>query len=445
MHDLQLIRDNPADFDKCLLKRNLPPVSLQIITLDKEKRLLLTELQEFQNNRNLLSKQIGKIKSSGSSEQADLLINNVNKLKDNILSHDLIIKEITKKLNDILYSLPNNPFDEVPIGSDENDNIEIEGKRFGDLKKQDFVVQQHFEIKGFEEFIDFETASKLSGSRFVLLKGPIAHLERALGQFMLDTHIEEHGYTEVSVPLIVNNNVMFGTAQLPKFKEDQFQVMVNADETQVNGGALANEDTKKWLIPTGEVPLTNIVREQILDLDQLPLRFTALTPCFRAEAGAAGKDTRGMIRQHQFNKVELVSIIKPDQSAVEHDRMLNCAENILKKLDLPYRVMLLSTGDLGFSAKKTYDIEVWLPGQKKYREISSCSNCGDFQARRMNSRYRNENGQLSFVNTLNGSGIAVGRALVAILENYQTANGSIEIPKALRKYMNNINSIDVLN
>ncbi|MBT5640167.1 MAG: serine--tRNA ligase, partial [Rhodobiaceae bacterium] len=215
MHDLQLIRDNPADFDKCLLKRNLPPVSLQIITLDKEKRLLLTELQEFQNNRNLLSKQIGKIKSSGSSEQADLLINNVNKLKDNILSHDLIIKEITKKLNDILYSLPNNPFDEVPIGSDENDNIEIEGKRFGDLKKQDFVVQQHFEIKGFEEFIDFETASKLSGSRFVLLKGPIARLERALGQFMLDTHIEEHGYTEVSVPLIVNNNVMFGTAQLP--------------------------------------------------------------------------------------------------------------------------------------------------------------------------------------------------------------------------------------
>jgi seryl-tRNA synthetase len=262
---------------------------------------------------------------------------------------------------------------------------------------------------------------------------------------MLDTHIEEHGYTEVSVPLIVNNNVMFGTAQLPKFKDDQFQVMVNVDEIQGDSEALANEDTKKWLIPTGEVPLTNIVREQILDLDQLPLRFTALTPCFRAEAGAAGKDTRGMIRQHQFNKVELVSIVKPDQSAVEHDRMLNCAENILKKLDLPYRVMLLSTGDLGFSAKKTYDIEVWLPGQKKYREISSCSNCGDFQARRMNSRYRNENGQLTFVNTLNGSGIAVGRALVAILENYQTSTGSIEIPRALRKYMNNINSIDVSN
>lgn len=443
MHDLQLIRDNPAYFDECLLKRSIRPLSAQIISLDKEKRKLLTELQDFQNDRNQISKEIGKMKSSGNKKQIDLLIKNVSSLKDNILAHDLTVKEITKKLNDILFGLPNSPSNDVPIGSDESDNIEVEGKRFGKIKKQNFNVQQHFEIKGFEEYIDFETASKLSGSRFVLLKGPVARLERALGQFMLDTHTEDHAYTEVSVPLIVNNNVMFGTAQLPKFKEDQFQVMVNLDETKSNIKEADDEDLKKWLIPTGEVPLTNIVRERILDLNQLPLRFTACTPCFRAEAGAAGKDTRGMIRQHQFNKVELVSITKPDDANFEHDRMLNCAENILKKLDLPYRVMLLSTGDLGFSAKKTFDIEVWLPGQKKYREISSCSNCGDFQARRMNSRYRNESGQLSFVNTLNGSGIAVGRALVAILENYQSSNGSIEVPYVLRKYMNNIDNIEV--
>ena len=443
MHDLQLIRDNPAYFDECLLKRSIRPLSAQIISLDKEKRKLLTELQDFQNDRNQISKEIGKMKSSGNKKQIDLLIKNVSSLKDNILAHDLTVKEITKKLNDILFGLPNSPSNDVPIGSDESDNIEVEGKRFGKIKKQNFNVQQHFEIKGFEEYIDFETASKLSGSRFVLLKGPVARLERALGQFMLDTHTEDHAYTEVSVPLIVNNNVMFGTAQLPKFKEDQFQVMVNLDETKSNIKEADDEDLKKWLIPTGEVPLTNIVRERILDLNQLPLRFTACKPCFRAEAGAAGKDTRGMIRQHQFNKVELVSITKPDDANFEHDRMLNCAENILKKLDLPYRVMLLSTGDLGFSAKKTFDIEVWLPGQKKYREISSCSNCGDFQARRMNSRYRNESGQLSFVNTLNGSGIAVGRALVAILENYQSSNGSIEVPYVLRKYMNNIDNIEV--
>ena len=338
-----------------------------------------------------------------------------------------------ERLEAILLGLPNLPFDDVPIGSDESFNIEIEAKRYG--KVNDKKTPEHFEIDTVEGMMDFETAARVSGSRFVYLRGQLALLERALGQFMLDTHTTKNGYTEIAPPLIVNNSSMLGTAQLPKFEEDQFQVIVHDND-------LANQSNRKWLIPTAEVSLTNIVREKITDKADLPLRFVALTSCFRAEAGAAGRDTRGMIRQHQFQKVELVSMTEPELSDEEHNRMLECAETILKMLDLPYRVMLLSSGDMGFSAQKTYDLEVWMPGQQTYREISSISNCGDFQARRMKARYRDGNKNTKYLHTLNGSGVAVGRALIAVLENYQTPDG-IQVPDVLKKYMNNLSTIKI--
>ncbi|MEC8448068.1 MAG: serine--tRNA ligase, partial [Pseudomonadota bacterium] len=324
-------------------------------------------------------------------------------------------------------------YDDVPIGSDESFNIEIEAKRYG--KINDKKTAEHFEIDTIEGMMDFETAARVSGSRFVYLRGQLALLERALGQFMLDTHTIKNGYTEIAPPLIVNNSSMLGTAQLPKFEDDQFQVIVRDND-------LADQNNRKWLIPTAEVSLTNIVREKITDKADLPLRFVALTSCFRAEAGAAGRDTRGMIRQHQFQKVELVSITEPELSDEEHNRMLECAETILKMLELPYRVMLLSSGDMGFSAQKTYDLEVWMPGQQAYREISSISNCGDFQARRMKARYRDGNKNTKYLHTLNGSGVALGRALIAILENYQTPDG-IQVPDVLKKYMNNLSTIKI--
>jgi seryl-tRNA synthetase len=373
-------------------------------------------------------------------------------------------KAVDKELNKALAEIPNLPLDEVPDGKDANNNVEY--RQHGAKRDYSFKPKQHFELGEALGMMDFELAAKLSGARFVVLQRGLARLERALGQFMLDLHTGEHGYTEVNPPLLVRNEVMFGTGQLPKFKEDQFfSTEMNWRTARLNEIlaplepeiAKRGQSTKKviddliedaeteeqfWLIPTAEVPLTNLVRESIVDEDKLPLRFTACTPCFRAEAGAAGKDTRGMIRQHQFTKVELVSITTPEKSKEEHERMLNCAEEVLRKLDLHYRVITLCTGDMGFASQKTYDIEVWLPGQNLYREISSCSVCGEFQARRMNARYRAKDGKPAFVHTLNGSGVAVGRALIAVMETYQQADGSIEVPDALKPYMGGIAKIE---
>ncbi|MDG2186676.1 MAG: serine--tRNA ligase [Hyphomicrobiales bacterium] len=431
MHDIQRIRENPSKFDEEILKRGIGPVSDNILKLDKEKRKLTTHIQDLQNERRLLSDEIGIKKSESPDSDVTDIINKVHNLKENIVIINNQILEIDQELKNILLTLPNLPEEDVPIGEDEKFNIELEDHRFK-IPENKFT-KQHFELSGIDSLMDFETAAKVSGSRFVFLKGQIAMLERALGQFMLDTHIIDNGLIEISPPIIVNNNSMLGTAQLPKFEEDQFQVIVHHHEK-------TNIKNRKWLIPTAEVSLTNIVRERITEKKELPLRYVALTPCFRAEAGAAGRDTRGMIRQHQFQKVEMVSITEPEMSSQEHERMLTCAENILKKLDLPYRVMVLSTGDMGFSARKTYDLEVWLPGQNSYREISSISNCGDFQARRMMARYKFNQKDIRYLHTLNGSGVAVGRAMIAVLENYQTHEG-IVVPDVLKKYMNNINLI----
>ncbi|RZK85238.1 MAG: serine--tRNA ligase, partial [Methylobacterium sp.] len=336
--------------------------------------------------------------------------------------------------------IPNRPKADVPEGADEHGNVEY--RRFASARETLTEGRQHFELGEALGLMDFETATKISGSRFVVLKGQIARLERALGQFMLDLHTQAHGYLEVAPPILVRDEAMFGTAQLPKFKNDQFKAIYYPEDNDERRALEYLElDLHKWLIPTAEVPLTNLVRESILAEDELPLRFTALTPCFRAEAGAAGRDTRGMLRQHQFNKVELVSITAPEKSADEHERMLACAETVLKKLDLPFRTMTLCTGDMGFASQKTYDIEVWMPGQKTFREISSCSVCGDFQARRMNARYRKD-GKPAFVHTLNGSGVAVGRALIAVMENYQNPDGSVTIPSVLAPYMGGLNRIE---
>ena len=433
MHDIQLIRENPSGFLEQIKTRGLTLDVEIIIDLDRSKRAQMSLLQESQNERRVLSDEIGKLKSKGDNNQAAENIEKVHILKEKISKLEDEIHAVDKKLNSILMSIPNLPDMDIPIGKDESSNIEIIEKRY----RQDLIknTAEHFEIDGIENLMDFQTAAKVSGARFVYLRGGLANLERALGQFMLDTHVKENGYTEISPPIVVNNNSMIGTAQLPKFEDDQFQVITHGYDNN-------NDDNKKWLIPTAEVPLTNIVRESILEKKDLPLRFVALTQCFRAEAGAAGRDTRGMIRQHQFQKVELVSITEPDKSNDEHERMLSCAELVLKKLDIPYRVMILSTGDMGFSAKKTYDIEVWMPGQNTYREISSISNCGDFQARRMMARYKLDQKNTRYLHTLNGSGVAVGRALIAILENYQI-DGGIEVPSVLRKYMNNIKKIEI--
>ena len=428
MLDVKWIRENPDAFVTGLKKRNFTPdpteILNQIMTIDSQRRETIQQLQDLQARRNAASKEIGNAKKEKNEAEAQRLMDEISGLKDTIQQGEENERAQDEAMRTLLAGIPNIPADDVPVGPDEDANVEL--RKVGTIPSFDFAPKQHFEIGEALGLMDFETAAKLSGSRFVVLKGPLARLERALTQFMLDLHTSEHGYTEVNPPLLVRDDTMFGTAQLPKFEEDQFP---------------AGEGY--WLIPTAEVPLTNLAREDIADEASLPMRVTAGTACFRAEAGAAGRDTRGMIRQHQFTKVELVSVTTPEQSADEHERMTSCAETVLEKLGLPYRVVVLSTGDMGFSAQKTYDIEVWLPGQDMYREISSCSVCGDFQARRMNARYRpTDSKSPRLVHTLNGSGVAVGRALIAVLENYQEADVSVRVPEVLQPYMGGLTRIE---
>lgn len=421
MHDIRFIRNTPDVFDFGLKRRGLEPQAAHILSLDTQYREALTALQSLQSERNQIAKQFGQLKQKG--EDTSALSARSEAIKADMQRLELESNALDMQLNEILISLPNLPGENTPEGRDEADNVLT--RTVGEPGKFSFTPKQHFELGEDLGMMDFERGAKLSGARFVVLKGALARLERALGQFMLDVHTTEFGYTEINPPLMVHDKVMFGTGQLPKFREDQFQT-----------------NTGHWLIPTAEVVLTNLVADDIVNEADLPLRYTGYTPCFRAEAGAAGRDTRGMIRQHQFTKVELVSITTPEQAEAEHERMTNAAEAILQKLKLPYRLMTLCTGDMGFSAIKTYDLEVWLPGQDAYREISSCSNCGDFQGRRMNARFRKNDGEKpQFVHTLNGSGLAVGRTLVAVLENYQQADGSIKVPDVLLPYMNGLTAI----
>lgn len=423
MFDMKFIRETPDAFDAGLARRGLDPRAGEILALDEEARKFTHALNELQSRRNAASKEIGQAKAKGDEDRFNELRAEVDRIKQQIPTAEAEKQRALDRINEILSGLPNLPADGVPDGEDEAANEEI--RRWGEPAKLN-SAKEHFDLGEALGQMDFETAVKMSGSRFVLLKGQLARLERALASFMLDLHTNEFGYTECQPPLLVKDEALYGTGQLPKFSEDLFRT-----------------EQDHWLIPTAEVSLTNIVREEILDAADLPLRFTAWTPCFRSEAGAAGKDTRGMIRLHQFSKVELVSITAPDRSDDEHERMTECAEEVLKRLELPYRTMVLSTGDMGFSACKTYDIEVWLPGQGRYREISSCSNCGDFQGRRMNTRFRAQGEkQTRFVHTLNGSGLAVGRALVAVLENYQQPDGSIAVPEALQGYMGGVEKIE---
>ncbi len=423
MIDLKALRDTPETFDRGWQRRGLDPQSPRLLALDAEHRAAITTLQGLQTERNEASKKIGQAKAAGDEAAAEALIAEVARLKERIQEGEAAARRLDQELKGMLAGLPNLPAEDVPDGASEEDNVEV--RRHGTPPAFEFAPRDHVDLGTGLGMMDFEAAARLSGARFVVLTGALARLERALAAYMLDVHTSEFGYREVAPPLLVEDHTMFGTAQLPKFAEDQFHT-----------------EDGLWLIPTAEVPLTNLVRETILDESDLPRRVTAFTPCFRLEAGAAGKDTRGMIRQHQFTKVELVSITTPDSSEAEHERLTGCAEEILKRLGLPYRVVVLCTGDLGFSARKTYDLEVWLPGQEKYREISSCSNCGDFQARRMNARYRPAGEKSTrFVHTLNGSGLAVGRTLVAVLENYQQADGSVRVPDVLRPYMNGLDVI----
>ncbi|MGJ0506181.1 MAG: serine--tRNA ligase [Methylocystis sp.] len=440
MYDIKWIRDNADLFDNGRRRRGLEPLSAQLLALDDARRAAIGELQKAQERRNAASKEIGAAMKAGDAAKAEALKAEVAEIKENWPSLEEAERYAIAELDNALASIPNTPLDSVPDGADENENIEV--LRWGEPRAFDFTPKEHFEIGEGLGLMDFEVAAKLSGARFVVNKGPLARLERALAQFMLDLHTSDHGYVEVNPPLLVRDDAMFGTAQLPKFREDQFSVTAGRQATPPDPTAEPFVPTADfWLIPTAEVPLTNLVRESILDEAQLPLRMTAGTYCFRAEAGAAGRDTRGMIRQHQFYKVELVSITTPEQSLEEHERMTGCAEKVLQALDLPYRKVVLCTGDMGFASQKTYDLEVWLPGQGKYREISSCSVCGDFQARRMNARSRGPDGKPRFVHTLNGSGVAVGRAMVAVLENYQEADGSVTVPMALRPYMGGLTHI----
>jgi seryl-tRNA synthetase len=412
--DLKWLRDQPEALDHALRRRGLPAIAAELLDRDAAVRALQTELQQGQARRNVLSKEIGRLQAQGGD--AAPLIAEVGALKASIQAAEEALRERAAALNDLLATVPNPLAPDVPDGADESDNLLL--RSWGEPPRFDFEPREHDEL-GARLGMDFERAAKLSGARFVVLSGALARLERALATFMLDVQTREHGYTEVAPPLLVRDHVLFGTGQLPKFAEDQFRTT-----------------SDHWLIPTAEVPLTNLVADEILDAERLPLRYTAWTPCFRSEAGSAGKDTKGMIRQHQFTKVELVSIVQPEQSAAEHERMTACAEEILRRLELPYRVMVLCSADTGFAARKTYDIEVWLPGQGRYREISSCSNCGDFQARRMRARFRAKGErETRFVHTLNGSGLAVGRTLIAVLENYQQADGSVVLPPAIRPYM----------
>ena len=422
MHDIRLIRDNPAAFDAGLARRGLAPLSAQILAADASLRALQTEIQASLARRNEASKLIGQAMAQGDKDRAEALKAEVAGLKTTLPAKEEAGREQLAALQDLLAALPNLPADDVPDGEDEDANVEI--SRWGAPRTFDFAPQEHADFAP-ALGLDFETAAKMSGARFAFLKGQMARLERALGQFMLDRQTGEPGYVECATPLMVRDEAAFGTTQLPKFREDLFQT--------TDG---------RWLISTSEMSLTNAVREEILPESELPIRMTALTPCFRSEAGSAGRDTRGYIRQHQFWKVELVSIVRPEDSDAELERKTRAAEKILEELDLPYRKMLLCAGDMGFAARKTYDLEVWLPGQDSYREISSCSNCGDFQARRMNTRFRREDAKGNeFVHTLNGSGLAVGRTLVAILENYQQADGSVDIPAALLPYMGGLTKL----
>ena len=436
MHDIRAIRENPDAFDRDLARRGLAPLSAELIALDEARKGAVSAAQANQERRNALAKEIGGAKKAKDEARAAALMAEVAALKEAGPGLDAAQGEAAKALDARLAAIPNRPKADVPEGADEHGNVEY--RSHASTRERLSEGKEHFELGEAMGLMDFETAAKLSGSRFVVLKGQLARLERALGQFMLDLHTQEHGYTEVAPPIMVRDEAMFGTAQLPKFEDDQFAVL----DGEALRGAAAGEQPRRWLVPTAEVPLTNLVRESILREEELPLRFTALTPCFRAEAGAAGRDTRGMLRQHQFNKVELVSITTPEASADEHERMLTSAEAVLKKLDLPYRVMTLCTGDMGFASQKTYDIEVWVPGQRTYREISSCSVCGDLQARRMQARYRGKDGKPAFVHTLNGSGVAVGRALIAVLENYQNPDGSVTVPSVLVPYMGGLHRIE---
>lgn len=428
MHDIKWIREEPKGLVTALTRRGTPESEAQalvdgLIALDERRRAGIVKLEELQARRNAASKEIGAAKKAGDNAKADALMAEVGALKTDIPALEEDVKAAEKELHDKLAAIPNAPLDVVPDGKDEHDNVEID--RVGAPRSYAFTPKQHFEIGEALGQMDFEAAAKLSGARFVVLKSQLARLERAIGQFFINTHVDEHDLTEVAPPVLVKDEAMFGTAQLPKFRDDQFA---------------AGDDF--WLIPTSEVPLTNLVAQSILSEEELPMRLTALTPCFRAEAGSAGRDTRGMIRQHQFNKVEMVTICTPETSLDEQERMLACAQNVLKKLDLPHRVVTLCTGDMGFASARTFDIEVWLPGQNAYREISSVSTCTDFQARRMNARYRAKDAKAPrYVHTLNGSGVAVGRALVAILENYQNEDGSVTVPDVLVPYMGGLTRI----
>jgi seryl-tRNA synthetase len=434
MHDIKSIRDNPAAFDAALKRRGLASLSPSLLAIDEKRRGAILASEQAQARRNAASKEIGEAKKSKDEARAAKLMAEVTELKTTMPQMEQAAKAADDELARELASIPNLPLDEVPEGADEHGNMARH--QFGAVRNYAFTPKAHFDLGEALGFLDFEAAAKISGARFVVLKKGLARLERAIGQFMLDLHTGKHGYTEINPPLLVKDDAMFGTAQLPKFRDDQFSVYAGTADEQ---GA-----PPLWLIPTAEVPLTNLVRQSILDEKELPMRLTALTPCFRAEAGAAGRDTRGMIRQHQFTKVELVSITTPDKSKEEHERMLACAEEVLRQLDLHYRVMTLCTGDMGFASQKTYDIEVWMPGQGEggaFREISSCSVCGDFQARRMDARYRGGDGKPHFVHTLNGSGTAVGRALIAVMETYQQEDGSIAVPDVLQPYMGGLKAV----
>jgi seryl-tRNA synthetase len=478
MYDIKWIRENAAAFDDGRRRRGLEPLSPTLLELDDRRKAAIARSQAAQERRNAASKEIGQAMAAKDAARADGLKAEVAELKTRMSDYESEEKAAVAALDAALLEIPNTPLADVPEGRDEHDNVEA--RRFGSAPKfpDGFTPKEHFEIGEALGLMDFEAATRMSGARFVVLKGGLARLERALMQFMLDLHTEQHGYMEVNPPLLVRDDAMFGTAQLPKFHDDQFAVYAEPDiranfeddlrhhqeataryakthgidaaaDMPMEGIKLAGDKKRFWLIPTAEVSLTNLVREQIIDEATLPMRLTAGTQCFRAEAGSAGRDTRGMIRQHQFEKVELVSITRPEESLAEHERMTACAEEVLKRLGLHYRVMTLCTGDMGFASQKTYDLEVWLPGQKdgetqgRFREISSCSVCGDFQARRMNARYRPADAKgTRFVHTLNGSGVAVGRALVAVLENYQNVDGSVTVPEVLVPYMRGVTRIE---
>ena len=426
MHDIKWIRENPGDFDAALKRRGLAPISASLLAIDERRRGAILASEQAQARRNSASKEIGDAKKAKDEARAAKLMAEVAELKATMPQLEFAAKAADEELAQELAAIPNLPSNEVPEGVDEHGNVQRHV--FGAMRNYAFKPKPHFDLGEAMGFMDFETAAKLSGARFVVLKKGVARLERAIGQFMLDLHTNEHGYSEINPPLMVREQTAYGTGNLPKSADDMFCTREGL-----------------WLIPTAEMPLTNLVRESIVDEKELPMRLTALTPCFRAEAGAAGRDTRGMIRQHQFTKVELVSITTPETSKDEHERMLACAEEVLRRLDLHYRVMTLCAGDMGFAAQKTYDIEVWLPGQGEngaYREISSCSVCGDFQARRMDARYRGPDGKPRFVHTLNGSGTAVGRALIAVMETYQEENGSIAVPEVLQPYMGGLKVVE---